>query len=102
MNQNSSVPELDVDPYTTFGPVHFDPALADALRSAAEARQMTTRDMLAVAGHDAVMAARVCPAAMLFIPSIGGISHNPAESSTQEQIARGAQVLLDAVLRLAG
>ena len=94
--------QIDVDPYTTFGPVHFDPALADALRSAAEARQMTTRDMLAVAGHDAVMAARVCPAAMLFIPSIGGISHNPAESSTQEQIARGAQVLLDAVLRLAG
>ena len=56
----------------------------------------------AVAGHDAVMAARVCPAAMLFVPSVGGISHNPAEYSTPEQVARGAQVLLDAVLALAG
>jgi N-carbamoyl-L-amino-acid hydrolase len=93
---------IEVDPYTTFGPVRFDPGLAATLRNAAEARQLRTRDMLAVAGHDAVMAARVCPAAMLFVPSVGGISHNPAEYSTPEQVARGAQVLLDAVLALAG
>ena len=62
---------------------------------------MTTRDMHAVAGHDAVMAARLYPAAMLFIPSVGGISHNPGEYSTQDQLAKGAQVLLDAVLALA-
>lgn len=92
---------IDVDPYTTFGPVRFDPALARTLRSAAESRQMSTRDMHAVAGHDAVMVARVCPAAMLFVPSIGGISHNPAEYSSPDQLARGAQVLLDAVLALA-
>jgi N-carbamoyl-L-amino-acid hydrolase len=93
---------IDIDPYTTFGPVRFDPALATRLREAAAARQMATRDMLAVAGHDAVMAARTVPAAMLFIPSVGGITHNPAEYSTQDQLARGAQVLLDTVLGLAG
>jgi len=93
---------IDIDPYTTFGPVRFDGGLAGVLRAAAAARQMTTRDMLAVAGHDAVMAARVCPSAMLFVPSVGGISHNPAEYSTPEQLAKGAQVLLDAVVRLAG
>ncbi|MCC6720041.1 MAG: hydantoinase/carbamoylase family amidase [Acetobacteraceae bacterium] len=92
---------IDIDPYTTFGPVRFDTAAAAALRDAAAARQMTTRDMLAVAGHDAVMAALVCPAAMLFIPSVGGISHNPGEYSTPQHVANGAQVLLDAVLRLA-
>ncbi len=93
---------IDVDPYTTFGPVRFDPTVANTLRTVAQARQMTTRDMFAIAGHDAVMAARVCPAAMLFVPSIGGISHNPGEYSSPEQLAKGAQALLDAVLALAG
>jgi N-carbamoyl-L-amino-acid hydrolase len=39
---------------------------------------------------------------MLFVPSVGGITHNPREYSSPEQVARGAQVLLDAVLELAG
>jgi N-carbamoyl-L-amino-acid hydrolase len=94
--------KIDVDPYARFGPVRFDARVADCLRDAATARQLSTSDMLAVAGHDAVLAAQACPTAMLFIPSVGGITHNPAEYSTPEQVARGAQVLLDAVLALAG
>ena len=39
---------------------------------------------------------------MLFVPSVDGITHNPREYSTPEQLARGAQVLLDTVLELAG
>ena len=39
---------------------------------------------------------------MLFIPSVGGITHNPGEYSTQAQLAHGAQVLLDTILDLAG
>jgi beta-ureidopropionase / N-carbamoyl-L-amino-acid hydrolase len=39
---------------------------------------------------------------MLFVPSVGGITHNPREFSSREQLAAGAQVLLDAVLELAG
>lgn len=92
---------IDIDPYTTFGPVAFDPALSAQLREAAAARQMSTRDMTAVAGHDAVMAAAAVPAAMIFVPSVGGISHHPAEASTADQLAKGAQVLLDTVLALA-
>jgi N-carbamoyl-L-amino-acid hydrolase len=38
---------------------------------------------------------------MLFIPSVGGITHNPREYSTKDQVARGAQVLLDVVMELA-
>jgi N-carbamoyl-L-amino-acid hydrolase len=38
---------------------------------------------------------------MLFVPSVGGITHNPREYSSKEQIARGAQVLLDAAVQLA-
>ncbi len=93
---------IDVDPYTTFGPVAFDPALGGLLRQKAEARQLATRDMIAAAGHDSVLIAPLCPSAMLFVPSVDGITHNPREYSTPEQLARGAQVLLDAVVELAG
>jgi N-carbamoyl-L-amino-acid hydrolase len=91
-----------IDAYATFGPVRFDPALGTLLRDKAEARQLSTREMIAAAGHDSVLIAPLCPSAMLFVPSRGGITHNPAEYSSPEQLARGAQVLLDAVLHLAG
>jgi beta-ureidopropionase / N-carbamoyl-L-amino-acid hydrolase len=93
---------IGIDPYATFGPVAFDPALGALLRQKAEARQLATRAMIAAAGHDSVLIAPLCPSAMLFVPSVGGITHNPHEFSTKEQLARGAQVLLDAVLELAG
>jgi beta-ureidopropionase / N-carbamoyl-L-amino-acid hydrolase len=90
-----------VDPYASFGPTAFDPALGALLRDNAQARQLAIRDMIAAAGHDSVLIATLCPSAMLFVPSVDGITHNPREYSTKEQVARGAQVLLDAVLALA-
>jgi hypothetical protein len=45
------------------------------------------RRMISGAGHDAQMMSRLCPTAMVFIPSIGGLSHNPAELSTPDDIA---------------
>ncbi|MFL5257811.1 MAG: Zn-dependent hydrolase [Rhodopila sp.] len=93
---------IDVDPYATFGPIAFDPGLGALLRRKASDRQLAVRDMIAAAGHDSVLMAPLVPSAMLFVPSVGGITHNPKEYSTPEQAARGAQVLLDAVLELAG
>ena len=93
---------VEIDPYATFGPARFDAGLAAVLRDAAAARQLRVRDMVAAAGHDSVMVAPLCPSAMLFIPSRGGITHHPGEYSSQEQLTAGAQVLLDAVVRLAG
>ncbi len=93
---------IDVDPYATFGPIVFDATLGSLLRRKAEARQLSTRDMIAAAGHNSVLIAPLCPSAMLFVPSIGGITHNPKEYSTRDQVAHGAQVLLDSVLDLAG
>ena len=93
---------IEVDPYATFGPVVFDPMLGSLLRRKAAERQLTVCDALAAAGHDSVLVAKLGPSAMLFVPSVGGITHNPREYSTPEQCARGAQVLLDAVLELAG
>lgn len=91
-----------IDPYASFGPVTFDQHLGSLLRDAAEARQLVTKDVIAAAGHDSVLIAPLCPSAMLFVPSRGGITHNPREYTAPEHLAAGAQVLLDTVLTLAG
>ena len=53
------------------------------------------------AGHDAQMLARVCPAGMVFVPSVGGISHNPAEHTDPADLGAGADVLLECSCALA-
>jgi N-carbamoyl-L-amino-acid hydrolase len=57
--------------------------------------------MISGAGHDAQMMARLCPTAMVFIPSIGGLSHNPAEFSTDDDMISGANILLTTAWRVA-
>jgi N-carbamoyl-L-amino-acid hydrolase len=79
-------------------PVHFDPGCIAAVRRGAAASGFTTRDITSGASHDAAYISRVAPAAMIFVPSRDGISHNEAEFTSQEQCAAGAQVLLQAVL----
>ena len=54
------------------------------------------------AGHDAVYVARTCPAAMIFVPCEGGISHNEIESAAPEDLAAGCAVLLRSVMQAAG
>jgi N-carbamoyl-L-amino-acid hydrolase len=56
------------------------------------------RDMVSGAGHDAVYVARIAPTTMIFVPCLKGISHNEAESTSFEECAAGAQVLLNAIL----
>jgi beta-ureidopropionase / N-carbamoyl-L-amino-acid hydrolase len=80
----------------------FDPALVGRLRSAAQARGIAHRDMPTAIGHDAVYVARRLPAAMLFCPCHGGLSHNEAESITPAWAEAGLMVLADAVLATAG
>jgi N-carbamoyl-L-amino-acid hydrolase len=53
--------------------------------------------MTSGAGHDAQMMARICPAAMIFVPSYNGISHNPLEHTDEADLIAGANVLLDVV-----
>ena len=79
-------------------PVKFAPALIDCVRIGAEKAGFTARDMISGAGHDACYVARVAPTTMIFVPCRGGISHNEAESTSFEECAAGAQVLLNAAL----
>jgi N-carbamoyl-L-amino-acid hydrolase len=78
--------------------VKFDPDLIACVRHGAELAGFSTRDMVSGAGHDACYIARVAPTTMIFVPCAGGISHNESESTTFDECAAGAQVLLNAVL----
>jgi N-carbamoyl-L-amino-acid hydrolase len=78
--------------------VAFDPTLIESVRQAAGQAGLSHREITSGAGHDAGYIARVAPTSMIFIPSIGGISHNEAESNTPEQCAQGCQVLLNVVI----
>lgn len=80
-------------------PVIFDTACVDAVQSACEALGYPHRRMTSGAGHDACYIAQVAPTSMIFVPCAGGISHNEAESATQEDLEAGCNVLLHAMLR---
>lgn len=78
--------------------VKFAPDLIDCVRFGADKAGYSKREMASGAGHDAAYIARVAPTTMIFVPCEGGLSHNEAESTTLEECASGAQVLLNAVL----
>ena len=84
-----------------FEPVRFDARVADLISHTAAHLGMDCRPMTSGAGHDAQMMARLCPTAMIFVPSVGGISHNPAEHTDPAHLAAGANVLLHTLLALA-
>jgi beta-ureidopropionase / N-carbamoyl-L-amino-acid hydrolase len=78
--------------------VKFAPELIQCVRDGAKQAGYATREMASGAGHDAAYINRVTPTTMIFVPCLGGISHNEAESTTLEECGAGTQVLLNAVL----
>ena len=83
-----------------FEPVIFDDRVIDCVESIAEQQGNTVQRMPSGAGHDAQMLARVCPAGMIFVPSVKGISHNPAEFTHDADLEAGANILLHTMLAL--
>ena len=75
-----------------------DPRIRRLVGDRAKALGYTTLSLPSGAGHDAQNMARIGPMGMIFVPSVGGISHAPKEFSTPDAIARGASVLLETVL----
>ncbi len=84
-----------------FAPVAFAPDLVDRVEATARELGHSVFRLPSGAGHDAQMLARMCPTAMVFTPSIGGISHNPAELTADADLEAGANVLLQVLLQLA-
>jgi len=84
-----------------FEPVEFDPRIVSLVEGTARTLGLPVRRIFSGAGHDAQMLARVCPSGMVFVPSAGGISHNPAEHTDPADLEAGANVLLHVLWTLA-
>jgi len=88
-------------PFLALPPAEMDPAIGALIERAARGRNAPAMRMPSGAGHDAGVLSRHLPCGMLFIPSIGGRSHDVAEDSHEADILLGADVLADAAMRLA-
>ena len=93
---------VECERLSRFDPVLFDEDIVRLVEQSAAARGLSCKRITSGAGQDAQMLARICKTAMIFIPSIRGISHNPAEYSTDADVANGANILLDVVKKLSG
>ena len=85
-----------------FAPQPFAPELVEQVARSAESLGYPSMPVVSGAGHDAVYVARVAPAAMIFVPCKDGISHNEIESAKAEDLEAGCNVLLHAMLAVAG
>lgn len=77
-----------------------DPAVRATIADAAKGLGLSTRSMPSGAGHDAQDLAKIGPMGMIFVPSVGGISHSPKEYTKPEDVTNGVNMLLQTILRL--
>ena len=81
-------------------PAPTDPRLRDIIAGAADKLGLSAKRMPSGAGHDAQEMVRIAPTGMIFVPSVDGISHSPAEFTSAADMANGANTLLHAVLEI--
>ena len=82
-------------------PTTFSSEVVDAVSHSASRLGYRNKRMFSGAGHDAMNISKVCPAGMIFVPCLGGISHNEAERATPEDLHAGARVLADVTIVMA-
>ncbi|MBZ0278228.1 MAG: Zn-dependent hydrolase [Anaerolineae bacterium] len=92
---------LEVIPLDDKPPAPMDEGFMTAIERGADTLGLAHTRLMSFAGHDGQSTAQIMPSAMFFVPSVAGISHNPAEYTTPEDCVNGANVLLHAVLGLA-
>ncbi|AYR26717.1 Zn-dependent hydrolase [Herbaspirillum rubrisubalbicans] len=93
---------IELERVSYFPPCPFHPHCVDNVRAAAAALGYKTMDVVSGAGHDAIYAARLAPAGMIFVPCKDGVSHNEIEDARPEHLEAGCNVLLQAMLASAG
>jgi N-carbamoyl-L-amino-acid hydrolase len=89
---------FDIKQSVDTDPAISDPQVMSLIDGAAAALGFTRQRMPSGAGHDAQEMSRIAPMAMIFVPSVGGISHSPKEFTKPEDVVNGADVLLNAVV----
>ena len=85
---------------TSSEPAPTDERVRRIIDKAAKSLKLSTRLMPSGAGHDAQEISHIAPTGMIFVPSVGGISHAPKEFTSQQDMANGANVLLQTVLAI--
>ncbi len=90
--------EMEIECHRASQPVPIKPPMQALVEEAANRCGLTHTRLPSGAGHDAQAMAAITDSAMIFVPSQGGISHAPAEFSTPEDCANGAQTLLELLL----
>lgn len=90
------------DQHLGIDPAPTDERLRAAVERAASSLGLSHLRMPSGAGHDAQSLAPIAPIGMIFIPSVGGVSHSPDERSRPEDVVHGADVLLRTLLEIDG
>ncbi|MDX6467742.1 MAG: allantoate deiminase [Gaiellaceae bacterium] len=91
---------VEITPVGHWTPTVLDEGVRKAIATAAEALGLAATELSSGAGHDAQALAGIVPSGMIFVPSSGGVSHNPHEHTAWDDCVNGANVLLGAALEL--
>jgi len=91
---------IELDEFYLSRGAPIDNRVMQLIEESATALGLSSRRMPSGAGHDAQSIAPLAPTGMIFIPSIGGVSHSPEEYSRQEDIIAGVNVLLGTIIKL--
>lgn len=92
--------EMDIDLWMDEDPVPMDQKVVELIEKQCKANGLNYKLMHSGAGHDSQIFAPVVPTAMLFVPSLKGISHNPAEFTEPADLAEGVKALIGALYEL--
>lgn len=92
--------KITIDVLTSDKPVRLSKNLADITAGVCQQKNIKYRRMNSGAGHDAMHMAAIMPTTMIFVPSIEGISHNPAEMTSEADIIAGVEVLVETILTM--
>jgi N-carbamoyl-L-amino-acid hydrolase len=94
--------DVAITPVARWPPSRLDPRVSDAIQRTTHALGLSSKRLPSGAGHDAQELTAVTPSGLIFVPSVGGISHDPREFTRWDDVLNGANVLLGTVLDLAG
>ncbi len=93
--------QIDAEFLATTTPAQMDERMMQTVENAADRLGLSHIRLPSLAGHDARSLSQITPTAMIFVPSVDGISHNPRELTHDEDVVNGANVLLQSILALA-
>lgn len=86
--------ELDWEEHLSVAPIAMNAGIIQDIQEICIQEQLSSHTMASGAGHDSQIFQPACPTAMMFVPSCSGISHNPLEFTTEEDLMRGFRVLV--------